>query len=220
MILVGFTTKGHLLKLTNSGRTNHMDILHSKYLLRPKLHWRSKLFIFIGALFFYFLNLNLAMAQSFSPSDVSGLSVWLKADSITGISNEDTFGFWGDSSASTNDFSQSTASKKPTYISSSSELNSKPVVRFDGVDDVLTSNDTFSFDDFAAFVVYQDGNEGGNDTFTKLLLHFDGDFSDSGANNHNVTAGNANATTSGTPASPHSTDSDIAAIAWRVRKYT
>ncbi len=186
-----------------------MDVLCSKYLLRPKVHWRSKLLFLIGVLFFCCLNLNLAIAQNFNPSDVSGLSVWLKADSITGISNEDAFGFWGDSSASTNDFSQSTASKKPTYISSSSELNSKPVVRFDGVDDVLTSNDTFSFDDFAAFVVYQDGDKGGNDTFTKLLLHFDNNFTDSSASNHTVT-NQTNVTFQSSPNSPHNTDSDIA----------
>ncbi len=169
---------------------------------------RLKILIFFVASFCS-LNFNLAMAQSFSPDDVSGLSVWLKADSITGVSNEDTFGFWGDSSASTHDFSQSTGNKKPTYISSSSSLNNKPVVRFDGVDDVLTSNDTFSFDDFAAFVVYQDGNEGGNDSFTKLLLHFDGNFSDSSASNHTLTNRN-NVTFQSSPNSPHNTDSDIA----------
>ncbi len=132
--------------------------------------------------------------MEFKPDDVSGLSIWLKADSITGISDEDEFGFWGDSSSSDHDFSQSTADKKPTYIASVPELNNKPAVRFDGEDDVFVSNDTFSFGDHSVFVVYQDEQGGGNDKFTKLLLNADGTdgattFTDSSASARTVTVG-------------------------------
>jgi hypothetical protein len=70
------------------------------------------------------------------PKSISGLNLWLKADALTGYSNGDAVTTWTDSSISARNATQATASKKPTYIASST--NGKPALRFDGVDDEMT----------------------------------------------------------------------------------
>ena len=90
-------------------------------------------------------------ATGFSPSDVSGLKLWLKADAIVGLSDGDPVTTWADSSGEGRDAAQATASKKPTY--QTAELNGKPVVRFDGVDDVLTFS-IVALTDFSLFCVF------------------------------------------------------------------
>ena len=72
---------------------------------------------------------------AFSPTDVAGLTVWLKADAITGLSDADPVTTWVDSSGNGNDATQATASKKPIY--KTSIINGKPIVRFDGTDDYV-----------------------------------------------------------------------------------
>jgi len=74
--------------------------------------------------------------SSFSPDSLSNLSLWLKADAIEGLSDGDPVTTWFDQSSGEHDASQSTASKKPTY--KVNVVNGKPVVRFDGVDDVMS----------------------------------------------------------------------------------
>lgn len=69
---------------------------------------------------------GVAYADLISPS---GLVLWLKADSITGLSNGNPVTAWNDSSGSGNNAAQSDASHQPTYRSS--VLNGQPVVRFD-----------------------------------------------------------------------------------------
>jgi hypothetical protein len=80
-------------------------------------------------------------AVGFSPSDIAGLQLWLKADAITGLNDGDAVTTWEDSHTSNNDFTQATAAKKPTY--QTAEINGKPVVRFDGVDDILENASAF-----------------------------------------------------------------------------
>lgn len=70
----------------------------------------------------------------FSPLDITGLKLWLKADALS-LSDADPVGTWPDSSGLGNDATQGTAAKKPTY--KVSIINGMPVVRFDGTDDVL-----------------------------------------------------------------------------------
>lgn len=77
---------------------------------------------------------------AFSPSDLSGLVLWLKADAITGLSDGDPVTTWDDSHTSNNDATQSTGSAKPTY--KVNILNGKPVLQFDGVDDTMTVSAT------------------------------------------------------------------------------
>ena len=69
------------------------------------------------------------------PDGLSGLQVWLKADAITGLNDGDSVTSWTDSSGNSNTASQSTAANKPAY--KTSIVNSQPVVRFDGSNDVL-----------------------------------------------------------------------------------
>jgi hypothetical protein len=74
--------------------------------------------------------------SAFSPASIAGLQLWLDASKITGLNDGDAVGTWRDISGNGYDFSQSTGTKQPTY--QTAELNSLPVVRFDGVDDILT----------------------------------------------------------------------------------
>jgi hypothetical protein len=71
--------------------------------------------------------------QVWTPLEITGCKLWLKADSIVGLSDGDPIGTWPDSSLLGNDVSQSTAGNKPTY--QTNEINTTlPIVRFDGSD--------------------------------------------------------------------------------------
>lgn len=83
----------------------------------------------------------IAGGVSFSPADISGLKLWLKADAITGLNDGDPVTTWNDSSGQGNNATQATAAKKPTY--QTNELNGKPIVRFDGTDDFLATASNF-----------------------------------------------------------------------------
>ncbi len=63
------------------------------------------------------------------PQSISGLVLWLRADAITGLSNNDLVDVWSDSSGNGNDATQAGVNR-PTY--KTGEKNGKPVVRFDG----------------------------------------------------------------------------------------
>lgn len=84
-----------------------------------------------------FLNSNhrLIQLESFNPRDIAGLQLWLDASQINGLNDGDPVSTWIDLSGNGNDVTQATASKKPTY--QTSEINGKPCLRFDGVDDFL-----------------------------------------------------------------------------------
>ena len=72
-------------------------------------------------------------AIAFSPEQVSGLELWLKADGITGLANADPIATWPDSSGNSRDATQATSGMRPTYRTN--VVNGKPIVRFDGSDD-------------------------------------------------------------------------------------
>lgn len=69
-----------------------------------------------------------AAGGPFSPSDIAGLKLWLKADAITGLSDGDPVTTWEDASSANNDATQGTANVKPLY--KTAIVNSLPVVRF------------------------------------------------------------------------------------------
>jgi hypothetical protein len=71
------------------------------------------------------------------PSDLSGLRVWRQADTIVGLADSDPVTTWGDDSGNGFSVSQATTAKKPLYRTN--VLNGLPVVRFDGVDDVMSN---------------------------------------------------------------------------------
>ena len=64
----------------------------------------------------------------FSPANLSGLSLWLKADAGVTLSGSDVTA-WADQSGNGNNAS-STPGTRPTLVSNT--LNAKPVLRFDG----------------------------------------------------------------------------------------
>lgn len=90
------------------------------------------------------------------PTDISGLMLWLKADAIVGLSDGDPVSTWEDSSTANNDFAQSTALQKPTY--QTNELNSLPIVRFDGGNDSLVSGSITGLTDYTVFIVAKDAS--------------------------------------------------------------
>ena len=63
------------------------------------------------------------------PQSISGLELWLRADAITGLSDDDLVDVWSDSSGNGNDATQ-TGANRPTY--KTGIVNGMPVVRFDG----------------------------------------------------------------------------------------
>lgn len=73
---------------------------------------------------------------AFTPTDISGLSVWLKADALV-LSDADPVSSWTDSSGNARHATQATSGARPTYRTG--VVNAKPVVRFDGTDDWLSA---------------------------------------------------------------------------------
>lgn len=69
---------------------------------------------------------------SWTPNKLSGLQLWLKADSITGIANLGTIAQWNDLSGNGNHCTQATEGNKPIY--SASGVNGKPEVAFSYID--------------------------------------------------------------------------------------
>ena len=66
-----------------------------------------------------------------SPTDISGLAFWVKADSIVS-GDGGAIATWEDSSGNGRQASQGTAGNRPTY--ETGELNGLPVVRFTATD--------------------------------------------------------------------------------------
>jgi hypothetical protein len=76
-----------------------------------------------------FCGLPTAPAQTFNPGDYGTVTLHLKADAL-GLANNAAVGSWGTLAAA--------GTAQPTYIASDARFNGKPVVKFDGADDVMT----------------------------------------------------------------------------------
>lgn len=63
---------------------------------------------------------------------------WFKADAITGKNDGDTISQWDDSSGNARHATQATGANQPTL--QTAEINSLPVVRFDGTSDTLITS--------------------------------------------------------------------------------
>ena len=71
--------------------------------------------------------------------DIAGLQLWLDADDSDTITlNGSTVSQWDDKSGNGYHVSQGTASNQPTYVTA--VLNSKNIVRFDGVNDIISNS--------------------------------------------------------------------------------
>lgn len=81
------------------------------------------------------VGFRLPSAAPFSPTNLPGLILWLDASQISGLSDGDSVTNWLDLSGNSNNATQSTASKRPTY--QTNEQNGRAGVLGDGTDDVL-----------------------------------------------------------------------------------
>lgn len=70
------------------------------------------------------------------PNDITGLQLWLKADAITGLSNNAAVSTWNDSSGNGNNAAQATSGDQPSY--ETNQINGLPAVNFNGSGDFLT----------------------------------------------------------------------------------
>jgi hypothetical protein len=101
------------------------------------------------------------LVASLASADViptTGLQAWLKADSITGLSDGDSVGLWANSSStgSTYDATQSASVGQPIYRASVSTLNGKPALEFNGSSDWLCiygGAPNYGATDFSMFAV-------------------------------------------------------------------
>lgn len=112
-------------------------------------------------------------AAAFSPTSISGLQLWLDASQITGLNDGDAVATWSDLSGNAQHATQATASKRPLY--KTNILNGKPVVRCDGVDDVLENSTFTSLNNVSAasiFIVKRQTS----DSSTKFPVFFKNSF--------------------------------------------
>jgi hypothetical protein len=93
-------------------------------------------------------------SQSFQPSSISNLSLWLRADA--GISQTaGSVSQWNDQSGAGNNCSQSTSANRPFQVLSVPELNGNSAIRFDGTNDLLngTTIPNLNNSSFTIFIV-------------------------------------------------------------------
>ncbi len=87
---------------------------------------------------------GLATSSGFSPTDVSDLKLWLKADSGlfdavssgSAVAADGAVARWEDQSGNANNLTQSTSGSRP-LLKTNIIKSSLPVVRFDGSDDIM-----------------------------------------------------------------------------------
>jgi hypothetical protein len=91
---------------------------------------------------------------AFLPTNVSGLQLWLKADAIVGLNDNDPVTDWQDSSSANNDAASGggTGLNPPTY--KTNILNGLPAVRFDAVNDGMITPLVLSAAPYSIFLVY------------------------------------------------------------------
>ncbi len=111
-------------------------------------------------IFFIFYKNDVIGQSSIKPSDISGLQLWLRAD--TGLTlTGNLVDQWKDISGNSNHVFQGAALNKPLWNTSDSLLGHFPVVKFDGVNSRLESA-FIKPDVFSVFVIYSHriGNTG------------------------------------------------------------
>lgn len=92
-----------------------------------------------------------AAGGAFAPTDIAGCTLWTSADEITGKSDGDIVLTWNDQSGNTNDMT--TATNGPTY--KTSIINSLPILRFDGSNDLLETVAASIGPNYTLFLVAQ-----------------------------------------------------------------
>lgn len=87
------------------------------------------------------------------PNEISGLNLWLRADSNVNITNNLVSG-WNDISGNNNDFSTSNSLYNPLYIPSNLTINNHPSIEFDGIDDFLISDNSINLGEIGASIFF------------------------------------------------------------------
>lgn len=95
----------------------------------------------------------------FNPTNISGCQLWLKADAGITKDGSNYVSVWADQSGNGNDASQGTGTNQPLWVDAT--LNGKPVIRFDGNDNYLVTNDFTLNQPNTVFVVYKVNNTSG-----------------------------------------------------------
>lgn len=93
------------------------------------------------------------------PSTIANLHMWLKADALTGLANNDPVTTWTDSSGNGRNGTQTTASKKPLY--KTNQINGLPSLFFDATDDGMTTTSSLT-GAYTAFCVWRTQAASGN----------------------------------------------------------
>ncbi|MFN8285123.1 MAG: PKD domain-containing protein [Chitinophagales bacterium] len=76
-------------------------------------------------------------AQSFNPSQLPNLALWLRADTLVTL-NGSTVSQWGDLSGNGYNAAQGIVSSQPLAVNNVKLINHKPTIQFDGSNDSLT----------------------------------------------------------------------------------
>ncbi|MCX6793222.1 MAG: prepilin-type N-terminal cleavage/methylation domain-containing protein [Candidatus Falkowbacteria bacterium] len=98
---------------------------------------------------------NMATNEGFFSSvPTRNLSLWLKADSIN-LNNGDQVAAWSDSGPASRIATAISSTVRPIY--KTGVINSKPIVRFDGIDDVLTLSSAINNARTVFFLIKWDG---------------------------------------------------------------
>lgn len=84
------------------------------------------------------------------PGGIPGCVAWYKANAITGLVDNDPVTTWADSSGNARSITEAT--NKPLY--KTAIVNGKPVVRFDGVNDILSRADALGFSGSPALTIF------------------------------------------------------------------
>jgi hypothetical protein len=79
------------------------------------------------------------------------MTLWLKADAITGLTNNASVGTWFDSSGWSNNATQNTLSQQPLYVTNT--INGYPTVQFNGTNDQLMLAASPGTNNFTVLVV-------------------------------------------------------------------
>ncbi|HNX90067.1 MAG TPA: PKD domain-containing protein, partial [Paludibacteraceae bacterium] len=91
-------------------------------------------------LLLFFLMHGKGYNQTIKPTQVSGLTLWLRADSALVLNGANVVQ-WSDCSGNNNNAMQVDNSMQPAFIDSVSSINNKPAIRFDGINDFLAFNE-------------------------------------------------------------------------------
>ncbi len=67
----------------------------------------------------------------FSPTDIAGCVLWLKADAGITMDGANRVSVWADQSGNSNDATQATGARQPLYVAADADFNSFATVEFD-----------------------------------------------------------------------------------------